>query len=47
MTAAEPLGTIKENYFIFWLNINKPQPQPPFREHLYSWDTCLGPKGVP
>ena len=47
MTAAEPLGRIKENYFIFWLNINKPQPQPPLREHLYSWDTCLGPEGVP
>ena len=41
MTAAntEPWGRIKE--FIYWLIINKPQP------NLHSRDTCLGPEGVP
>ena len=33
-------GEIKEKYFICW-SIIKPHP------NLHSWDTCLGPKGVP
>ena len=42
MTAADSnQGKIKEKCSIFWLIINKPQP------NLHAGDTWLGPEGVP